>query len=98
MITDMENGEIEIIVTKGRSRLVRNQLHTGLYMEERFPMFGVRYIAIEECLVFENTHPAISSKKIWDIVQRVRRMAKPAQPITSGSASSMRSRRRICAG
>ena len=75
MIADMENGEIEIIVTKGRSRLVRNQLHTGLYMEERFPMFGVRYIAIEECLVFENTHPAIISKKIGDIVQRVRRMA-----------------------
>ena len=75
MITDMENGEIEIIVTKGRSRLVRNQLHTGLYMEERFPMFGVRYIAIEQCLVFENTHPAIISKEIWDIVQRVRRMA-----------------------
>ena len=75
MITDMENGEIEIIVTKGCSRLVRNQLHTGLYMEERFPMFGVRYIAIEERLVFENTHPAIISKEIWDIVQRVRRMA-----------------------
>ena len=75
MITDMENGEIEIIVTKGCSRLVRNQLHTGLYMEERFPMFGVRYIASEECLVFENTHPAIISKEIWDIVQRVRRMA-----------------------
>ena len=46
MISDMENGEIGIIVTKDLSRLGRNQLHTGLYIEERFPMFGVRYIAI----------------------------------------------------
>ena len=48
MISDMENGEIGIIVTKDFSRLGRNQLHTGLYIEERFPMFGVRYIAIND--------------------------------------------------
>lgn len=27
----------------------------------------------EECLVFENTHPAIITKEIWDIVQQVRK-------------------------
>ena len=48
MISDMENGEIGIIVTKDLSRLGRNQLHTGLYIEKRFPMFGVRYIAIND--------------------------------------------------
>ena len=48
MISDMENGEIGIIMTKDLSRLGRNQLHTGLYIEERFPMFGVRYIAIND--------------------------------------------------
>ncbi len=48
MISDMENGEIGIIATKDLSRLGRNQLHTGLYIEERFPMFGVRYIAIND--------------------------------------------------
>lgn len=48
MITDMENGEIGIIITKDLSRLGRNQLQTGLYIEERFPMFGVRYIAIND--------------------------------------------------
>ena len=48
MISDMENGVIGIIVTKDLSRLGRNQLHTGLYIEERFPMFGVRYIAIND--------------------------------------------------
>lgn len=48
MMADMENGEIGIIITKDLSRLGRNQLHTGLYIKERFPMFGVRYIAIND--------------------------------------------------
>jgi len=48
MMADMENGKIGIIITKDLSRLGRNQLHTGLYIEERFPMFGVRYIAIND--------------------------------------------------
>ena len=48
MMTDMENGKIRTIITKDLSRLGRNQLHTGLYIEERFPMFGVRYIAIND--------------------------------------------------
>ena len=54
MIADMENGEIGIIVTKDLSRLGRNQLHTGLYIEERFPMFGVRCIAINDNVDTEN--------------------------------------------
>ena len=54
MISDMENGKIGIIVTKDLSRLGRNQLHTGLYIEERFPMFGVRYIAINDNVDTEN--------------------------------------------
>ena len=54
MIADMENGEIGIIVTKDLSRFGRNQLQTGLYIEERFPMFGVRYIAINDNVDTEN--------------------------------------------
>ena len=54
MIADMENGGIGIIVTKDLSRLSRNQLHTGLYIEERFPVFGVRYIAINDNVDTEN--------------------------------------------
>ena len=41
-------------MTKDLSRLGRNQLHTGLYIEERFPMFGVRYIAINDNVDTEN--------------------------------------------
>ena len=27
----------------------------------------------EECLVFENTHPALITQEVWDIVQRIRK-------------------------
>lgn len=54
MMSDMEDGKIGIIITKDLSRLGRNQLHTGLYIEERFPQFGVRYIAINDNVDTEN--------------------------------------------
>ena len=54
MMSDMEDGRIGIIITKDLSRLGRNQLHTGLYIEERFPQFGVRYIAINDNVDTEN--------------------------------------------
>lgn len=36
MMDDMSNGDIAVIITKDLSRLGRNQLHTGLYIEEIF--------------------------------------------------------------
>lgn len=55
MMADMEEGKIGVIITKDLSRLGRNQLHTGLYIEERFPQFGVRYIAINDNVDTENS-------------------------------------------
>ena len=54
MMADMEDGKIGVIITKDLSRLGRNQLHTGLYIEERFPQFGIRYIAINDNVDTEN--------------------------------------------
>ena len=54
MMADVDAGRVNCIVTKDLSRLGRNQLHTGLYIEERFPMFGVRYIAINDNVDTEN--------------------------------------------
>lgn len=48
MMADAENGDIAVIITKDLSRLGRNQLHTGLYIEEIFPSYGVRYIAVND--------------------------------------------------
>lgn len=48
MMADVEDGGIAVIITKNLSRLGRHQLHTGLYIEEIFPSYDVRYIAIND--------------------------------------------------
>ncbi len=48
MITDMENGRVGTIITKDLSRLGRDYLMTGQYIEMIFPEYNVRYIAVND--------------------------------------------------
>ncbi len=48
MIADMRAGEFDCIVVKDLSRLGRNYLEAGDYLEKIFPFFGVRFIAITD--------------------------------------------------
>ncbi len=48
MISDIEDGKINCVVTKDLSRLGRNYLETGGYTEIYFPEHGVRYIAVTD--------------------------------------------------
>lgn len=44
----MRAGEIDCIVVKDLSRLGRNYLETGDYLEKIFPFFGIRFIAVTD--------------------------------------------------
>lgn len=48
MITDIENGRINCVITKDLSRLGRNYLQSGAYIEMYFPQKNIRYIAITD--------------------------------------------------
>lgn len=48
MIEQVTNGEIQVIITKDYSRLGRDYLEVGKYMECLFPLLHVRYIAVNE--------------------------------------------------
>lgn len=48
MITDIENGKINCVITKDLSRLGRNYLQSGAYVEMYFPQKNIRYIAITD--------------------------------------------------
>ena len=48
MINDIEAGRINCVVTKDLSRLGRNYVLTGQYVEFYFPARRVRYIAIND--------------------------------------------------
>ena len=46
MIADIELGKINMIITKDLSRLGRNYVQSGLYIENYFPEHEVRFVAI----------------------------------------------------
>ena len=48
MIKDIESGVINCVITKDLSRLGRNYLDCGLYLEVFFPEHNVRYIAVND--------------------------------------------------
>ena len=48
MLADVEDGKIDCIVVKDLSRLGRNTIDTGYYIEKYFPLHGVRFIAVND--------------------------------------------------
>ena len=48
MITDIEAGQIGVVMTKDLSRLGRNYIESGSYIEIFFPQHDVRYIAVND--------------------------------------------------
>jgi len=95
MVRDMEDGKIGIIVTKDLSRLGRNYLKTGEYIEIIFTDNNVRYIAVNdgvdtaksenELVAFKNIcndwFARDTSRKIKAVFKAKGRSGKPLVPI-----------------
>ena len=61
MLQDIENGKINMVITKDLSRLGRDHVMTGYYVETFFPENDVRYIAVNDDI---DTGNAESSEEI----------------------------------
>ena len=48
MLADVEVGKINCIMVKDLSRLGRNTIDTGYYIEKYFPLHGVRFISVND--------------------------------------------------
>lgn len=48
MLEDIQNGFVRCIVVKDLSRLGRNSIDTGYYLEKYLPPLGIRFIAIND--------------------------------------------------
>lgn len=48
MMQDIRVGKIDTVITKDLSRLGRNYIDSGTYIERIFPLFHVRYIAVND--------------------------------------------------
>ena len=49
MMNDLRDGKIDCIIVKDLSRLGRNYLESGEYIEMVFPFFGCRFISVTDC-------------------------------------------------
>lgn len=50
MLQDIENQNINMIITKDLSRLGRDYIKTGFYIEDYFPKNNVRYVAVTDVI------------------------------------------------
>lgn len=67
MMTDIENGKVDIVITKDLSRLGRDYLKTGQYIEIIFPDYDVRYIAINDNVdTFKSENEMMAFKNIFN--------------------------------
>ena len=48
MIADIESKKVNLVITKDLSRLGRDYIDTGFYLERYFPQKNVRYIALND--------------------------------------------------
>lgn len=57
MIRDIENKKINMVITKDLSRLGRDYIETGEYVEKWFPENNVRYVSVTDGIdTFENSN------------------------------------------
>ena len=57
LIRDIESGKINCVITKDYSRLGRDYIKSGEYLEKYFPEHNVRYIAILDNAPPKNNDP-----------------------------------------
>lgn len=67
MMADIEAGKVSIVITKDLSRLGRDYLKTGEYIEIIFPDYDVRYIAINDGVdTFKSENELMAFKNIFN--------------------------------
>ena len=67
MMSDIESGKVGIVITKDLSRLGRDYLKTGEYVEIIFPDHDVRYIAINDNVdTFKGDNEFMAFKNIFN--------------------------------
>ena len=67
MMADIEAGKVAVVITKDLSRLGRDYLKTGEYIEIIFPDYDVRYIAINDGVdTFKSENELMAFKNIFN--------------------------------
>lgn len=89
LISDIENSEVDCVVIKDLSRLGRDYLETGFYIEKFFPQKNVRFIAI-------NDHIDNKGDKEYDMLLPIRNIMNEqyARDISAKVQSSFKTKQK----
>ena len=85
MLSDIEAGLVNCVIVKDLSRLGRNTIDTGYYIETYFPQRGVRFIAVNE-----NYNTAAPDDAGFGILIPLRNMIKNTIPYRRERRNSTR--------
>ena len=72
LINDIELGNVNLVITKDLSRLGRDYIETGYYLEKYFPLKNVRYIALNDGIDTFDDNNASNDMYAKDISKKVR--------------------------
>ena len=64
LLSDIDNGSINMVITKDLSRLGRDYIQTGYYTEIYFEKKHIRYIAVNVFAIFLELYPEIDNSNI----------------------------------
>ncbi|MCT4607096.1 MAG: recombinase family protein [Marinisporobacter sp.] len=89
LLRDIEKGYISVVITKDMSRLGRDYIQVGFYIEKYFPEAGVRYMAVNDGVdtqmenditpfkaIINDMYSKDISKKIRSVFELKRKMGK----------------------
>ena len=85
LMDDVRAGKVNCVVVKDLSRLGRNYIETGNYMEKIFPFLGVRFIAVND------GYDSLSSQNVNDIIVSLKNLINDiyAKDISKKSGSAL---------
>ena len=73
LINDIELGNVNLVITKDLSRLGRDYIETGYYLEKYFPLKNVRYIALNDGIdTFDENNVSNDMSPFKSISKKVR--------------------------
>ncbi len=69
MLCDLKNGKVNCIIVKDLSRLGRNYIEVGNYIEQIFPLYNIRFIAVND-----NIDSYKDPKSVSDVIVPVKNL------------------------
>lgn len=77
LLNDIEKGKVSTIITKDLSRLGRDYLKTGFYIESYFPNHNIRFIATKNLMILHHLKTSLMNGMPKILVRKLNQLIGP---------------------